>query len=175
MESPGLALGSLRRLSRGVFTGIASEGLEEHVPRGQSHAAWRLSLSTHVRATPCKLHLVLHRLLPVALWPRTWERWECCLSVVASLVGECPRAGFLGGLREEHLEEDAWRACLEEDTWRARLESTPGGHAWRACLEEDTWRTRLEGDTWRKTPGGHTWKETSEGDQLLPRHSPALP
>ena len=159
MESSGLALGSLTRLSRGVFTGTASERLEEHVPRGQSHAAWRLSLSSPVRAAPCKPHLVLHRLLPAALWPRTRGRWECwsfCCGVhgggvPTGRVSGWPPRGTPGG---RHLQGapggHAWRTCLEEDAWRTRLEGTPGGHAWRARLED--------------APGGHAWGALLEGD-----------
>ena len=187
------------RLSREVFTGTASEGLEEpRAPRPELRCLE--AHPVHVRAAPCKPHLVLHLLLPAALWPRTWEKWECCLSVVASLVGECPWAGFLGGTPggdawRGHLEGTpgghAWRAHLEDAPGGRHLEDTPGGHTWRVCLEGHlegmpgghTWRAHLEdapgGHAWRTrlegTPGGRTWKETSGDDLLLPKHSPTLP
>ena len=131
MESSGLALGSLTRLSRGVFTGTASERLEEHVPRGQSHAAWRLSLSSHVRAAPRKPHLVLHWLLPAALWPRTRGRWECWSFCCGILGGGVPTGRVSG--------------------WPPRgtpggrhLQGAPGGHAWRTRLEDMPGGRRLE-------------------------------
>ena len=114
------------------------------MPRGQSYAGWGLILST------CYAKRGLHLASPISSstcfcmllhGQRPWEKWECCLSVVTSLVGERPWAGFPGGLLGENLEGDTWRARLEEDTWRTRLEGTSRGH---------TWRTRLEG-----MPGGH--------------------
>ena len=144
------------------------------MPRGQSYAGWGLILST------CYTKRGLHLASPISSstcfcmllhGQRPWEKWECCLSVVTSLVGERPWAGFPGGLLGEHLEGDTWRARLEEDTWRTRLEGTPGGR----CLEGTPGGRRLEGmpggrcleDTpgghaWRKTPGGHSWRARLE-------------